>query len=350
VGVVTETNCGGKTYVLRMNRNAFLAQATAAALALLGDRVRAAQSVDERGYVRIGGIDQWIAIQGDDANNPTIVYLHGGPAEAQSPFLAAFRPWEHRFTVVNWDQRGSGKTFERNGASTPEVTVERMALDAIEVSDYASRRLGKQQVILVCQSFGCILGLNAVQRRPDIFAAYVGTGQPVHWILSLEAREDFARQQMLAAHDTKALQALDAAATLPATSAERLDASSKWRWPQSDREYLNLQKQFVSATPPDEKADAAAWLAGGDFSGPKLWPEITSFDARRVTDFSVPIFVIQGRDDHITSFSAAEAWVESVHAPAKAFVPIAGGHFSCFTNSSQFLAALGNLVVPARTK
>jgi proline iminopeptidase len=320
-------------------------EATAAALALSTGRVRAGQGVDERGYVRIGGIDQWIAIQGDDAGNPAILYLHGGPAEAQSPFLAEFRPWEHRFTVVNWDQRGSGKTFERNGTSTPDVTVGRMALDAIEVGDYARRRLGKKKIVLVCQSFGCILGLNAVQRRPDIFAAYVGTGQPVNWILSLKAREDFARQQMLAGHDTAAIQTLDAAIALPPTSAKRLDASNKWRWSESDREYLNREKQFVSTTPPpDEKAEVAAWLAGGDFSGPKLWPEITSFDARRMTEFSVPIFVIQGRDDHITSFSAAKAWVDSVNAPAKAFVPIDGGHFACFTDSGQFLGALEKLV------
>jgi proline iminopeptidase len=238
------------------------------------------------------------------------------------------------------------RTFERNGTSTPDVTVERIALDAIEVAEYIRQRLHKKRVVLVCQSFGCILGLNAVRARPDIFAAYVGTGQPVNWILSLEAREDFARQQMLAARDTAALQTLDAAVTLPPTSEKRLDASSKWRWSESDLKYLNLQRQFVSASQPDQKADVAAWLAGGDFSGPKLWPAITSFDPRQMTDFSVPIFVIQGRDDHITSFSAAKAWVESVHAPAKAFLPIDGGHFACFTDSREFLAALEKLVGP----
>ena len=320
--------------------------ALAATFALCGSRVRAAQSIDESGYVPVGGIDQWVAMQGDDTNNLAILYLHGGPAEAQSPFLTVFRPWEHRFTVVNWDQRGSGKTFERNGTSTADVTVARLAKDAIEVADYVRRRLGKKKIMLVCQSFGCIVGLNAVQLRPDIFAAYVGTGQPVNWLLSLEAREDFARQQVLAAHDTAALQALDAALTLPPTSSKRLDASSKWRWSKSDLEYLNLEKRFVSAAPPDQNADVMAWLAGGEFSGPKLWPEITSFDARRMTQFDLPIFVIQGRDDYITSFSAAKLWVESVHAPAKAFVPIDGGHFACFTDSSQFLAALEKLVGP----
>jgi pimeloyl-ACP methyl ester carboxylesterase len=289
---------------------------TATALALFGARVRAANGIDESGYVRIGGIDQWVAIAGDDTSNPAILYLHGGPAEAQSPFLAAFRPWEHRFTVANWDQRGSGKTFERNGVSTPDVTVKRLALDAIEVADYVRQRLSKEKVILVCQSFGCIVGLNAARQRPDLFVAYVGTGQPVNWILSLEAREDFARQQMLAAHDTAALQTLDLAAELPPTSEKRLDASSKWRWSESDLQYLNREKQFVASTSasPAEKADVAAWLAGGDFSGPRLWPEITSFDARRITEFSLPVFVIDG------------------------------GHFACFTDSSQFLAALEKLV------
>ncbi|HET6277028.1 MAG TPA: alpha/beta hydrolase [Candidatus Cybelea sp.] len=333
-----------------MNRRSFLGT-TLATVALFEGRAPAAEGIDEVGYVRVGGIDQWIAIQGDDAKNPVLLYLHGGPAEAQSPFLAAFRPWEQRFTVVNWDQRGSGKTFERNGESTPDVTVKRMALDAIDVANYARRRLGKQKIIVVCQSFGCILGLAAVQQRPDIFAAYVGTGQPVNWILSLNAREAFAREQMTAAHDTAAIQTLDAALALPPTSSKRLDASIKWRWSASDRQYLDLEKQFVSASATaDEKADVAAWLAGGDFSGPKLWPAITSFDARRMTDFSVPIFVIQGRDDHITSFSAAKAWVDSLRAPAKAFVAIDGGHFACFTDSSQFLVALESLVTPYRNE
>jgi pimeloyl-ACP methyl ester carboxylesterase len=322
------------------------ATGTAVAVVLFGAPVRAGQSIDESTYVHIGGIDQWVAIAGDDLDNPAILYLHGGPAEAQSPFLAAFRAWEQNFTVANWDQRGSGKTFERNGTSTPDVTVERMALDAIEVADHVCRRLAKKKVILVCQSFGCILGLTAVQQRPDMFTAYVGTGQPVNWILSLEAREDFARQQMEAAHDAAALQTLELAVALPPTSEKRLDASSKWRWSESDLEYLKAEKEFVSTTPgsPEGKADVAAWLAGGDFSGPKLWPEITSFDARSMMQFSLPIYVIQGRDDHITSFSAAQAWVDSVHAPKKAFVPIDGGHFACFTDSTQFLAALEKLV------
>ena len=239
--------------------------ASAAAIALFAGRgrARAAQAVNESGYVRIGGIDQWIAIQGDDPSDPAIVYLHGGPAEAQSPFLAEFRPWEQAFTVVNWDQRGSGKTFERNGAATPDMTLDRLASDAVEVAQYACRRLGKRHVILVAQSFGCIIGLHAIQWQTQVFSAYVGTGQPVHWTLSLEAREAFARQQMLAAHDTAALQTLDAAVLLQPTDMKRLAASAKWRWAASDRAYLDIERGFM------------LWAGGGQE------PRRSSLDCRR---------------------------------------------------------------------
>ena len=311
---------------------------------LAASRARAttAIAVNQSGYVRIGGIDQWISIRGDDVRNPVILYLHGGPAEAQSPFLAEFRPWEKHFTVVNWDQRGSGKTFERNGTSTPGMTLQRMSLDAIEVADYARRRLHKRKIVLVGQSFGCILGLYAARIRPSLFAAYLGTGQPVNWELSLAAREEFARTQMRAAHDMAALAALNAATSLPPTDFKRLRASNKWRWSASDRQYLQLQAKIY--TDPHPSAAIVAWMAGGDFTGPKLWPAITSFDARRMSDFHVPMYVIQGRDDHIVSFDAAKAWVDAVHAPAKAFAPIDGGHFACFTDAGEFVAALQRLV------
>jgi hypothetical protein len=63
------------------------------------------------------------------------LYLHGGPAEAQSLFLKAFVPSEKDFIFVNCDQRGSGKTFGKHGNATPDMTLERMAKDAVGSSD-----------------------------------------------------------------------------------------------------------------------------------------------------------------------------------------------------------------------
>ncbi len=330
------------------DRRALLGGAVAAGVLAGSESARAAAwPVNEQGFVRIGGIDQWIAIQGRDAANPAILYLHGGPAEAQSPFLQEFLPWEQDFTVVNWDQRGSGKTFGCNGPSTPDMTLDRFVLDAIEVAEHVRRRLGKRKLILVGQSWGAALGVHAVKRRPDLFGAFAGTGQPVTWAASVRSLERFARQQAGAAGDQAALKALDAAEAMPIEDLRRLQATGRWRMSPSDLEYLKLQTAFMGPPPPPTTGDVADWGAGGAFTIPKLLPAILSLDIRSLGyDFAVPMAVIQGRDDHVTSFEAARDWLEHVRAPAKAFVPIDGGHFACFTNAPAFVAALKTQVLP----
>jgi len=82
-------------------------------------QVRAPERVKEEMFVRIGGIDQWITIKGDDRNNPVLLFLHGGPGDALSPFAdAMFAGWEKDFTLVQWDQRGAGRTY---GKSDPSI-------------------------------------------------------------------------------------------------------------------------------------------------------------------------------------------------------------------------------------
>ncbi len=245
-----------------LSRRRIIGLAAAAAISARAASRARTVGVDESGFVPIGGIDQWIATQGRDADNPAIVYLHGGPGEAQSPFLEEFAQWERSFTVVNWDQRGSGKTYGKYGAATlamatAEQAVETLTRDAIAVVEYAQRRLRKRKVILVGQSWGSILGLLAVKRRPDLFYAYVGTGFEVSWLLSTQARESWARSEAQRTGDRATLNALDA---------------------------------------------------------------------------------------------AAKAYVAAIHAPRKAFIPIDGGHFACFTDPVAFVGALQKYVDPRASR
>jgi pimeloyl-ACP methyl ester carboxylesterase len=329
-------------------RTMLLAVAAGAAAPFLPARVTAnVQLIDESGFVPIGGIDQWIAIGGQDNRNPIILFLHGGPAEAESPFLQEFAPWEHDFTVVNWDQRGSGKTYGKNGPTTPGMTVERMAKDAVEVAEYVLNKLGKQKLILVGHSWGALLGFYAVAQHPGLFHAFVGTGQPVNWTLTLKDRERWARQQATTNHDTASIEVLNATAELPVSDMKRVMASDKWRFSPSDLHYLTVESDFVGSPPFPTKGDVADWLAGADFTNAKLWPTIVSFDARKqFPKIPIPFFVVEGRDDHMVSFAAAQDYVEWVRAPSKAFLPIDGGHFACFTNPTQFLHVLRQSVMP----
>jgi pimeloyl-ACP methyl ester carboxylesterase len=310
------------------------------------------RGIDETGFVSIGGIEQWVAIQGSDVRNPLVVFLHGGPAEAQSPFLKAFVPWQGEFTVVNWDQRGSGRTYGRNGAATPGMSTPDMALDRLcedtrEVAQYARKRLAKKKVILVGQSWGTELGLHVIKRWPDLFYAFVGTGQAVSWSLKIEAQERWARAQAIASGDQDTLKALDETASLPVSDPKRTGASRKYRMSPSDLEYLKMPNAFLGAPPFPKEGEVADWLGGSQFSFPKLAPIEYAFDARKLgLDIPVPYFVIQGKDDHIAPLEVARDYVADVRAPKKAFIPIDGGHWACFTNAPAFVEALRRSVKP----
>ncbi len=315
-------------------------------------RTRAApRTIYESGFIPIGGIDQWIAIQGRDATNPAILYLHGGPGEAQSPFLKLFLPWEQAFTVANWDQRGSGKTFGRNGSSTPAMTLDRLVDDALEVTQHVCDCLGKKKVILVGQSWGSFLGVHAIKRRPGLFHAFVGTGQVVSLESSIADRVRWVRQQATASGDEATLRALDEAAELPGDAKMKAEnrITRKYALLPSDQKYSRIVQAFTGAAPFPTQGDVADWRAGAQFSGSKLEGIFStndrSGDLRSLgLDMPIPFFVIQGRDDHIASVEAAKTYVEDLRAPAKGFVVIDGGHWACFTDADEFVSALRRYV------
>ncbi len=288
----------------------------------------AAEAIDEADFVRIGGIDQWVAIQGEDVSNPVILFLHGGPGEAQSPFLDEFKPWERDFTVVNWDQRGAGRTYEKNGKATPDVNLNRLIDDAIAVADHVLKKLGKKKLVLIGQSAGTVLGLKVAQRRPDLFYAFVGTGQLVSIIRAAQWQEKQAN--VPTTHDAAELKALHQWAILSPP----------------DQPYLNRLNEFMGSRERPKPA-AATWLAGYLFESGKIGPEMESFDAMTsALDLKLPFVLIQGREDRITPSAVAEEYFGKVQSSGKAFVPIEGGHYACFTNPAEFVGALNRQIRP----
>jgi pimeloyl-ACP methyl ester carboxylesterase len=328
------------------SRRRALALMSGAALESAVPAFAATRAIDEIGFVRIGGIDQWIAIQGSDTRNPAILYLHGGPGEAQSPFLNDFVPWRRDFTAVNWDQRGAGKTYEKNGKSTPDVTLNRLADDAVEIARHVLKKLGKPKLILVGQSFGAALGLMVARRAPELFYAFVATGQYVNTPLTTEWREKWAREQAMKDRDVAGLNALDQAAKLPIDSGKRMMASRKWVMSPPDQTYVKRQLLFMGS-PAHPKPEAAAWVEGYQFEARKVAKETLAFDAMKdAPDLPVPYILIEGREDHVTPFVPAKAYFDRVRSRGKVFVAIDGGHFACFTNTPGFLAALREHVLP----
>ena len=134
--------------------------------------------IDEASYVTLGGLEQWITIRGEDRKNPVLLLLHGGPGDATNPWgYAGFRNWLKHFTVVQWDQRGAGRTLGRNkAAAASTITVERMVQDGVELAELLSKRLQKDKIVLVGHSWGSALGVLMAKARPGLFHAFVGTG------------------------------------------------------------------------------------------------------------------------------------------------------------------------------
>jgi pimeloyl-ACP methyl ester carboxylesterase len=298
-------------------------------------------------YPSIGGIEQWVTIRGADQANPAILFLHGGPGEAQSPFLPVFAPWEERYVVAQWDQRGSGRTFEKGGgALTPNMTLNQHARDAIEVTEFVLRRLKISKLILVGHSWGSIVGLTAVRSRPDLFHAFVGTGQVVSGRETVEGWRTSAIARAREANNAQAVAQLSGLTTPDLMDLAKLDVVFRWQAPfvGADRSYLGVQAGALSG-----KSGTPAVMTSGDYYRAKLFcvgklmPFVLGYDARTVgLDLPVPFFVIQGRDDNRTLPDAAHAFVEQARAPAKSYTAIEGGHFACFANPSAFLGALGD--------
>jgi proline iminopeptidase len=307
--------------------------------------------VEDTGFVPIGGIKQWISVRGADRHNPVILVVHGGPGEAQWPAAAKYQPWERDFVVVQWDQRGAGRTFGLNGTQTPDVNLERIARDGIEVAEYLRRTLDKRKIIVLGHSWGSIVAIHMVQRRPELFAAYVGTGQVASWKASVQAQFDVLLAKARVDNDTASLKELEAIGRPDPGNARQYFQFTKGlgaAMPAADQEWLKSLRASTPASLGVDDKDFQDLLAGMTFTGPRVLPDQMATDLpATATDIRIPFFVIQGRDDVTTPTTAAVAYFAKVKAPTKELVVIEGaGHFAFMTHPGEFLAALTDKVRP----
>jgi proline iminopeptidase len=137
-------------------------------------------SIAEIITVRLGGQDQTIMVRAYSPDKPVLLYLNGGPGQSGLPFTRVILSDLSRdFVIVDWDQRGTGKSYAAFEPSAT-LTLERTITDALELTNYLRQRFAEQKIYLVGESWGNILGVLVVQRRPDLFYAFVGSGQMVN--------------------------------------------------------------------------------------------------------------------------------------------------------------------------
>ena len=137
-------------------------------------------SIAEVTRVRIGGRDQGIMIRGQSVEKPVLLYLAGGPGQSSLPHpRVIFEELEKDFIIVAWDQRGTGKSYAALDP-TAGLTPQRAVADTIELTDYLRERFAEDKIYLLGESYGTILGVLTIQQRPDLYHAFIGSGQMVN--------------------------------------------------------------------------------------------------------------------------------------------------------------------------
>ena len=317
--------------------------------ATLGPLDTTATPIQEERFVTVGGIEQWITIRGANRTNPVLLIVHGGPGDAQSGLRSTYAVYEKDFTIVQWDQRGAGRTYGQNPNSAPEP--ERVELDGIELAQYLCNYLGKRKIVLLGHSWGSFLAVGMVQRRPELFAAYVGTGQVGSFRANIQAQFDFLLAKARAANDHKRVEQLEAIGKPDPNDAEKYFSWWSMRNPYmspDDGKWFAELRQMARSNPDFTEAYLKTVDDGMSYSGRTTLSAMLATDLPTTANtLRVPFFVIQGKEDMVTPTSVAVKYFQVVKAPKKKLILIEhAGHFAFVTHREEFLSALVKDVRP----
>ncbi|MFE7315996.1 alpha/beta fold hydrolase [Streptomyces sp. NPDC057555] len=318
-------------------------------------RLTTPNGIDEAGFVRVGGIDQWVSIRGEDLRNPVVLEVHGGPGAANHVFLPRTRPWERHFTIVRWDMRGADRTFARSGPEGQgEMTLEQLHRDALEITAYVRERLGVAKVLLVANSFGTVLGLRLARSHPELYSAYVGTDQNIND----GGRDRTAHRALIdrlqKAGRRKELAMLAATGTDPSPwSAKQWSRYNKLVVTSDPLTYDTMKTVVIRSlwlSPQHTLRALRTYVRGMTFSE-CLGPQAVTIDERAEgTAFQIPFFVFQGAHDVMTPPAPARRFFDEVTAPVKDFALIEdASHFASFRRPDRFLDLMLTKVRPAIT-
>jgi pimeloyl-ACP methyl ester carboxylesterase len=311
--------------------------------------IHSPEGINQSTYLEIGGIRQWVQIRGEDRHNPVLLFVHGGPALSMIPFAyRSMRPWEKYYTIVSWDQRGAGRTYFLNGGSDKTATgMDQITNDGIEVAQAARRLLHQDKIIVLGESFGSAVSLEMVRRRPDLFYAFVGTGQAVDMRRAEVLTYELALRQVRAAHEVKAAAQLVAAGPPPYSDASRLAVVQRIESDHSGEDDGPMGADFIFA-PGYSLRECFRLIVGATQHRTRMVAEDANYKAAsQGTRFDVPIFFFQGSDDIFAPLQLAAEYMDAISAPQKALVVIPrGGHNAFILDSQRFLNELNTRVRP----
>lgn len=270
--------------------------------------------------VRLGGVDQWIQIRGHDRTKPLLLFLHGGPGFPQMPFSHLNAELEKHFIVVQWDQRGAGKSY---GWSIPDgsMRVDQFVADTRELTLLLLQRFNADKCFLVAHSWGSLFGALTVLRYPELFHAYVGIGQVAGLPETQQVRYQFALDQAQAENNAEAVAELTRIGRPPHGDFDHCKIMEKWVSHYSAEEHRSYPPtrfaRLAFGSPASSWVDLAKIPLGFRYSFSHLWREIfyetNLFE--KVPRIQVPVYFFIGRYDWVVTADVAERYFGALEAP-----------------------------------
>jgi pimeloyl-ACP methyl ester carboxylesterase len=286
-----------------------------------------AGSISEKVFVTINGMEQGMFIKSKDATHPVLLYLHGGMPDY---FLTQKYPTglEDYFTVVWWEQRGSGLSY--HAGNPPETTtLEQMVSDALEVTNYLRHRFGKEKIYLMGHSGGTFIGIHAAARAPELYYAYVGVAQMSYQLKSERLAYEYMLCRFSENGNKEMVKELEAApvtiesGTPDAYLALRDGAMHSLGIGTTHDMSSVITGIFLPSLQFREYAvseKVSFWCAKSHSGISILWDKMQATDlSRKMTELAVPVYFFEGIYDYTCSYVLAKDYFEKLKAPVKGF-------------------------------
>ncbi|WBW95569.1 alpha/beta fold hydrolase [Oceanirhabdus sp. W0125-5] len=300
-------------------------------------------SISELNMVEIGGVEQSILIRGTNKDNPIVLFLHGGPGYPQISFARKYqKKLEEEFIVVNWDQRGAGKSYSRD---IPEhsMTREQFVLDTNEVIDYLCKKLNKKSVYLVGHSWGSELGLYVVDKYPEKIKAYIGIGQVVDGTIGEIISYEYVYNQAKENNDVKSIEILDRIGIPPYSEAVKETAAQRKilsKYHGVEKQVNTLNDIIIGSifSPEYTGIDFIRFVMGNAFSAKAMWGQNSELNfIKELPKVKVPVYFCGGRYDYNTPSILVEEYYNLLQAPYKEFIWFEdSAHFPQFEEVEKF--------------
>jgi pimeloyl-ACP methyl ester carboxylesterase len=300
--------------------------------------------------VELGGIKQWIMIRGTDTTNPVLLFLHGGPGFPEMPFAYIdSKELEKHFIVVNWDQRGCGKSASQEILSE-SINMEQILSDTKELIDYLKTRFNKGKIFLIGHSWGSILGMYTIYNYPDDLYAYIGMGQVINSMDGEMISYQYAFNKAKEANDTISIQKLEKIGLPPYKGYENQSIQrailAKYGGAFKQISYPDMIK-MIYASPHYTQSDKSNFMSSFIQSNNLLEGSIMSINfSNTIKEVKVPVYFFLGRSDYGVPFELVEEYCQFLVAPKKEIIWFENsGHWHNLEEPQKYQEMLINKVL-----